>query len=77
MARGQFILSRTHEGWVFTEGPMRRMSPMAAYYANERGVMNHTGEPFVWVTCPFCGGDLPIPDGGLMWEKSQGDGDAE
>lgn len=75
MADGSFLLSFTLEGWIFADGPMRKMSPMAAYYANERGVMNHTGEPFVWVTCPWCGLDLPQPDTGLIWRSIQGDGD--
>ncbi len=71
-ARGHFLLSRTHEGWIFLEGPMRRMSPMAAYYGNERGVMNHTGEPYTWVTCPWCAGDLSPPEN---WLHTQCDGD--
>jgi hypothetical protein len=59
--RGDFV--RALEGWRFTAGPVRRMSAKARYYAfgerREFPHQDHTGEPYYWTTCPFCGGDLP------------------
>jgi len=61
-------------GWFFTDGPNRRMSWRAAYYAGERGVENHSGEPFYWThDCPFCGALLPTPSFDEIW-TDQGDG---
>lgn len=60
----QFIASL--DGWCFTDGPRRRMTLTAQSFAVTRGIENHTGEPFVWTCCPFCGGELPRPT--LGWE---------
>lgn len=49
------------DGWCFTDGPRRRMSDRATSYAAVRGMDRHDGEPFVWLDCPFCGAELPIP----------------
>lgn len=72
---GWFVYVYDRDGWVFTDGPMRRMSTLAAYYASERGVENHTGEPFVWHCCCFCGLDLPTPDHDAKWLPDNGQGD--
>ena len=75
MHDGEFMLHFTLGGWVFTPGPMRRMTPKAAYLASERGSDNHTGEPFVWVhDCPFCGKLLPPATTEVIWRLLQGDG---
>lgn len=42
------------DGWMFTDIPIRRMSPMAAYFAGERGGENNTGEPYIYIVCPWC-----------------------
>jgi len=47
------------DGWVFPQAPYRTASPVAIYYADGRGT--HDGEPYVYVDCPFCGRDLPMP----------------
>ena len=58
---GEFFYWANFEAWVFSESVPRRMSTLARYYAAERGVENHDGEPFRWVNCPWCGLDLPKP----------------
>lgn len=64
--RGEFVFMERWAGWVFVEGPTRRMSPAAKYFAlidrSQFDHHDHTGEPFVWLTCPWCGGDLPPQD---------------
>lgn len=57
---GLFVYMSSYEGWVFTDCQLRRQSPAAIYWAIERGLECHDGEPFVWKDCcPFCGKDLP------------------
>jgi hypothetical protein len=74
--RGDFV--RTPEGWRFTAGPSRAMSAKARYYAfADRGEFpheDHTGEPYYWTTCPFCGGDLP---GSAGWGPPSPQADGE
>lgn len=64
------------EGWVFTNGPMRRLTRGAAYWKGERAIDDHTGEMFVWVDCPFCGLELPkaiVPE--AKWKSDAAGGD--
>ena len=52
-AAGQFVLARPFGGYVFPQGKTRRcVKPWA--------VEDHTGDPYVFVTCPWCGKDLDI-----------------
>jgi hypothetical protein len=59
--RGEFLYLAFVHGWVFDGGPFRTMTPAGRYFRFERDVEDHTGEPYSWVTCPFCGFDLPMP----------------
>jgi hypothetical protein len=57
--------ARSLGGWVFREGPVRRLNEAAkwkaAYFGQE--IEDHTHEPYVFTVCPFCGKDLaPPPD---------------
>lgn len=69
---GRFIHDQSRDGWVFTEGPYRRMTFSAVYFESERGLENHNGEPYVWTCCFSCGLDLPSPS--LHWRVSDGEG---
>lgn len=62
--RGEFVYLADYEGWAFTDGPLRWRDARSQYYAAERGVEDHSGEPFIWHCCFHCGRDLPIPDDG-------------
>lgn len=57
--RAEFFFCYEFDGWIFTTGPFRERTKAGAYFAIERGVDDHTNEPFVWHCCPFCGMDLP------------------
>lgn len=74
MRDGWFLYAPDRDGWIFTDGPIRTMSPLAAFYGGERGVDNHTGEPYSWTCCPFCGLDLPKPSFDIVWHDDQADG---
>lgn len=58
---GFFEYSAALRGWIFPDDA-RRVS-----FARERWrgqTPDHTGEPWVWHSCPFCGGDLgDVTDG--------------
>ncbi len=57
----EFGPAKTLGGWVFRDGPVRRVSWQVRYTCEDAAL--HAGEPYVWVTCPYCGGDLgPPPD---------------
>jgi len=58
--RGEFREWPDREGWIFADGPFRTRTTAAQYFASERGVDDHTGEPFVHTVCPWCGCDLPL-----------------
>ncbi len=71
---GEFLYLRDYDGWVFVEGPRRSMTIKAAYYLGQRDGMNHTGEFYAWLDCPFCGAVLPLPADKETW-RPDGDGD--
>jgi hypothetical protein len=48
-------------GWVFVDGPMRKLARGRTYWKISGTVDDHTGEMFVWHCCPFCGLELPQP----------------
>jgi hypothetical protein len=52
-------------GWVFPHDPPRVATD--AWRSKYHGTANHTGEPYVWRECPFCGHALP--GCGSMGEK--------
>lgn len=56
VGRGDFFCLAEKGGWAFVDGPFRSRTM--------RGVLNetedHTGEPYLYHACPFCGAVLPI-----------------
>lgn len=64
LVNNEFGPARVLGGWVFRDGPYRRLDDNAkwkATYYDQEMPTDHTGEPFSWVTCPYCGRDLPEP----------------
>ena len=62
MVHNEFGPARSLGGWVFKDGPYRTLTWRAVYYSDGR-TPDHTGQPYVWVSCPWCGRDLaPPPD---------------
>jgi hypothetical protein len=55
MRRGDFLPLTA--GWVFPHDPPRVATD--AWRSKYHGTANHTGEPYVWRECPFCGHALP------------------
>lgn len=53
-----FHFDARYKGWIFPNDPLR--SPVNPWRSEYFGTENHNGEPTVWVTCPFCGHDLPF-----------------
>lgn len=49
--------------WEIPGTLSRYMSYQARYYAEQRGAYeDHTGDPYGWHDCPFCGGETePLP----------------
>ena len=64
--KGEFVFMEQYAAWVFTDSVPRWMSPAAQFRAfidrSEYDHENHIGEPMRWVSCPWCGGDLPPQD---------------
>ena len=61
IVHNEFGPAKSLGGWVFRDGPYRAKTWRATYYHPD--VMDHTGEPVVFVSCPWCGGELaPPPD---------------
>jgi hypothetical protein len=54
--RGEFLYDEARGAWVFPD-VTRTLSPRARFF--EAKVADHTGEPFTWDICPFCGLDFP------------------
>jgi hypothetical protein len=72
---GEFAYIAYYEGWCFTDGPLRRVSTLARSNGVLRGVELHSGEPYAWLDCPFCGAALPIPKDDLpTFQADGGDG---
>lgn len=45
--------------WVLPGEPPRKVDWRAKYLGEERGMTeNHDGDPYQWITCPWCDGDL-------------------
>lgn len=79
-AIGTTRFSATFGGWVMSDVPTRTMSRASHYWAfvhrDEFEHTDHTGEPFVWEVCVYCGGDLPLREGEQRERPTmQGDGD--
>lgn len=51
------------KAWVLTEVKPRRMSGAARYFAfaerQQYAHADHSGEPYTFTLCPFCGHELP------------------
>jgi len=62
MSRGEFLYSGQHDAWFFPDMRFRSMSVAALYFASERGIDDHSGQPYLWHCCPWCGADLPQPE---------------
>lgn len=75
-AAGEFVYEPHHRAWVFTgeDAPRRALSWRARYYLEDGE--DHTGEPYRWHCCPFCGSSLPnthdLPT--TIWPPSGEDG---
>jgi hypothetical protein len=75
VVNNQFGPARSLGGWVFREGPERRLNEAAkwkaAYFGQE--IEDHSHEPYVHTCCPFCGRDLaPPPDDEGIEETDDG-----
>lgn len=59
-AAGEFVYMEQWRGWVFPNDKPRWASNgwRSSYY----GTDDHSGEPTIWLDCPFCGGELPPQD---------------
>lgn len=64
VVHNEFGPARVLGGWVFRDGPFRELNDNAkwkAVYYDRPEPTDHTGEPYAWVDCPFCGRSLPEP----------------
>ena len=58
MQLGQFVYSHdAPKGWIFVESSVREWLG-AAKWNGGYAQTDHTGEPFTWTTCPWCGREL-------------------
>lgn len=77
-ASGELIYWEVARGWVFTDLPKRQMDARAKYYAfidrSEYDHDDHSGEPFVFELCVFCGHEMPGTPSIVKW-KPQADGE--
>ena len=57
-ASGEFVFLPHAQAWVFTgeDAPTRQLTWRARYYLD--GQPDHTGDPYHWHDCPFCGAPL-------------------
>lgn len=76
VVHNEFGPAKSLGGWIFREGPFRALGDLvkwrAVYYGQEQ--VDHSGEPYVWVTCPWCGRDLAPPPDDEALEDEQADG---
>jgi hypothetical protein len=76
VVEGSFGPAKSLGGWVFREGPWRRLDDTAkwraVYYGQDQP--DHTGEPYVFTQCPWCGKDLAPPPDDEGLEDEQADG---
>lgn len=78
LAAGDFIFWPHSRVWVFTDGPKRTMSAAARYFAfvdrAEHKHEDHAGEHYTFVSCPWCGHELPgtaVPR--IVWPQADGE----
>lgn len=64
-AEGLAYIWRDSGEWIFVDTPLRQRS-LSAWR-----VKDHTGEPFTWSCCPYCGGDLTVYSG-PKWTNEDG-----
>jgi hypothetical protein len=55
----RFLPAKSLGGWVWLDAPLRQMNWRVKYM--HEGMPDHSGEPFVFRECVFCGGTLPEP----------------
>ena len=74
MAQGEFLWSDMAGGWVFVDLPTRNVNWRTRYIAGEQGrvIEDHTGEPYTWHDCPFCGFELPHRIKPTLWIEDDG-----
>lgn len=60
MATWQFAYSDALKGWITPGAPVRRPSEhvLKEYVAGTRETLPER-VPYVWHTCPWCGGEIP------------------
>ena len=62
-ARGEFFPDFENWGYVRTDIPLRKISGRAHYfiYVERQDLFHpdHSGKPFTWSNCPWCGEELP------------------
>lgn len=69
MRRGDFVWNRDLKGWVDVTRPKRECLT-DRYRLSYYGMEDHTGEPYVWHDCPYCGSALPNPTGPFLREAN-------
>lgn len=63
ICQDEFGPAKSLGGWIFRDGPYRQASWKDWNRARYYGIEDHTGQPYIWVSCPWCGKDLaPPPD---------------
>ena len=80
--RGDFLPSFTLSAWIAVDAPKRRVSQRTLWYLSERGefdtYLSHAGDAYSWVTCPWCGHDLPPVTASIVRQfLAQADGEPE
>lgn len=60
-AKGEIVQNKDDGHWELPADPTRRMGWRAVFYAKQRSqdFTDHSGDPYGWIACPWCGGDLP------------------
>lgn len=56
--KGEIVANRDDGCWEIPDAKPRNMSWRARFYGEARpGFEDHTGDPYRWYDCPFCGGE--------------------